>query len=98
MKVDLTGLTGSTIDSVKSPPRTPAEANPASSVGTEPAIAEDAATLSVDSARVNSLVAKALDSSEIRQDKVETLRQAIQNGDYKIDPAQIAEAMIRQSD
>lgn len=96
MKVDLNGLTGSTLDGIKSPQRTPSETAPTAS--TDPAVGEDAATLSVDGARVNSLVAKALDAPDIRQDKVEALRQAIQNGEYKVDPAQIAEAMIRQSE
>lgn len=95
MKVDLNGLTGSTLDGIKPPQRTPSEA--ASAAGNEPAVVEDAATLSVDSARVNSLVAKALDATAVRQDKVEALRQAIQNGEYKLDAAQIAEAMIRES-
>jgi flagellar biosynthesis anti-sigma factor FlgM len=94
MKVDLNGLTGPALDGIKSPQRTPSEATAAA--GTEATVG-DAATLSVDSARVNSLVAKALEAPAARQDKVEALRQAVQNGDYKIDPAQIAEAMIRQS-
>lgn len=97
MKVDLNGLTGSALDGIKPPQRTPSEASAASSAGNEPGIAEDAATLSVDSARVNSLVAKALDATAVRQDKVEALRQAVQNGEYKLDAAQIAEAMIRES-
>lgn len=96
MKVDLNGLMGSALDGVKSTPRAPSETAPVSSA--EPAVGEDTATLSVDSARVNSLVAKALDASEIRQDRVESLRQAIQNGEYKVDAAQVAEAMIRQSE
>jgi negative regulator of flagellin synthesis FlgM len=96
MKVDLNGLSGSTLDGIPSPQRTPAEAT--SAAGTDPAIGEDTATLSVDTAGVNSLVAKALDAPDIRQDKVEALRQAIQNGEYKVDPAQIAEAMIQQSE
>jgi negative regulator of flagellin synthesis FlgM len=98
MKVDLNGLTGSTLDGVKSTHRTPAEATATSATHAEPAVAEDAATLSVDSTRVNSLVAKALDAPDIRADRVETLRQAVQSGEYKVDPAQIAEAMIRQSE
>jgi negative regulator of flagellin synthesis FlgM len=96
MKVDLNGLTGSTLDGINSPQRTPSPTAPGAS--TEPAVGEEAATLSVDSARVNSLVAKALDAPDIRQDKVESLRQAVQNGEYKVDPSQIAEAMIRQTE
>jgi len=96
MKVDLNGLAGSALDGIKSPQRTPSETAPTTS--TDPTAGEDAATLSVDSARVNSLVAKALDAPDIRHDKVEALRQAVQNGEYAVDPAQIAEAMIRQSE
>ena len=98
MKVDLNGLTGPTLDGVKSSQRTPAEAAATSAGGAEAATGEDAATLSVGSSSVNSLVAKALDAPAIRQDKVEALRQAVQNGEYKVNPALIAEAMIRQSD
>ncbi|MFZ0287159.1 MAG: flagellar biosynthesis anti-sigma factor FlgM [Terriglobales bacterium] len=96
MKVDLNGLTGSTLDGVKSAPRTSAEKAPAAS--TEVTVGEEAATLSVGSASVGSLVAKVLDVPDIREDKVEALRQAVQSGEYKVDPAQIAEAMIRQSE
>jgi negative regulator of flagellin synthesis FlgM len=96
MKVDLNGLTGSALDGVKSPQRAPSDTTATSAAGTEPTVGEDAATLSVGSANVNSLVAKALDAPDVRQDKVEALRQAVQNGEYKLDPAQIAEAMIRQ--
>jgi flagellar biosynthesis anti-sigma factor FlgM len=98
MKVDLNGLTGSTLDAITSPHRSPSEAATTSPVGSEPAIGEDTATLSVDSARVNSLVAKALDVPDIRSDRVGALRQAVQNGEYDVDPAQIADAMVRQSE
>jgi flagellar biosynthesis anti-sigma factor FlgM len=96
MKVDLNGLTGPALDGVKSPQRAPSDATATSAAGTEPTVGEDAATLTVGSASVNSLVAKALDAPDIRLDKVEALRQAVQNGEYQLDPAQIAEAMIRQ--
>jgi flagellar biosynthesis anti-sigma factor FlgM len=96
MKVDLNGLTGSALDGIKSPQRTPSET--ASAASTDPATGEDAATLSVDGARINSLVAKALDAPDVRQDKVEALRRAVQNGEYVVDPAHIAEAMIRHSE
>lgn len=58
---------------------------------------EDKATLSTGQASVEGLAAKALSSPEIRQDKVEALRQAIKNGQYKVEPDGIAEAMIRES-
>lgn len=58
---------------------------------------EDKATLSASQANVQALVAKALSSPEIRQDKVEALRQAIGKGEYKVDPGEIADAMIQES-
>ena len=58
---------------------------------------EDKATLSTDKASVEALAAQALSSPEIRQDKVEVLRQAIKSGQYKLEPDGIAEAMIRES-
>jgi len=41
--------------------------------------------------------AQAMTAPSIRQDKVEALRQSIQNGDYKIDPDQVAQAILRQN-
>ena len=55
---------------------------------------QDRATLSSDSASAGSLVGTALNSPEIRQDKVDSLTQSIQNGTYELDPAKIASAMI----
>lgn len=55
---------------------------------------QDRATLSSDSASANSLVGTALNSPEVRQDKVDGLTQSIQNGTYELDPAKIASAMI----
>jgi len=58
---------------------------------------EDKATLSSDKATVDALAALALKSPEIRQDKVDALRQAIKSGQYSLEPDGIAEAMIRES-
>jgi len=58
---------------------------------------EDRATLSAGKANVETLATQVLNSPEIRQDKVEALRQAITSGQYKVDPGAIAEAMIRDS-
>ena len=96
MKVDLTGPTGSTIDNINSTQRPAVEHAAASQV--ENNAAEDAATISVVSARVNSLVAQANSAPEVREHKVEALRQAIAGGQYSVDPTQIAESMIRESE
>lgn len=97
MKVDLNGTDASTLSSITSTQHGQAAASAVSGTGAEPEIGEDKATLSSDSASIEALTAKALQSTEVRQDKVEALRQAIQNGTYKLEPDKIAEAMIRQS-
>lgn len=57
---------------------------------------EDRATLSSDSTSVNSLVSTALSSPEIRQDKVDSLQQAISSGQYQIDPGKIASSILNE--
>ena len=97
MKVDLNGIDTSTLSSVTSTQRGQTATAVSSSTG-DPEISEDKATLSSDTASLKALTAKALESREVRQDKIEALRQAIKNGEYKIEPDKIAEAMIRQSE
>jgi negative regulator of flagellin synthesis FlgM len=58
---------------------------------------DDRTSLSSDTASVNSLVSTALSSPEIRQGRVDNLRQAISNGEYQVDPASIAAAMVGES-
>ena len=96
MKVDFNGQDGSTLSSVTLPQHEKPGTAPVSATDIDLQIGEDRATLSGDSA--TALAAKALAVGEIRQDKVEALRQAIENGEYRIEPSRIAEAMIRQSD
>ena len=55
---------------------------------------EDRTTLKSDSASPSSLVSIALNSPQVRQDKVDSLTQSIANGKYELDPAKIASAMI----
>ncbi len=55
---------------------------------------EDRATLTSDSVSVHSLVSTALSSPEVRQDKVASLRQAVNSGQYELDPAKIAASMV----
>lgn len=98
MKVDLNGIDSSTLSNVTSTQRGQTAAAATSAIQAESEIGEDKATLSSDSASVDALTAKALQSSEVRQDKIEALRQAVKNGSYKIEPDKIAEAMIRQSE
>jgi negative regulator of flagellin synthesis FlgM len=55
---------------------------------------EDRATLTSDSTSLSSLVSTALGSPEIRQDKVDSLRQAVSSGTYDLDPAKTAASML----
>ena len=58
------------------------------------AATEDHATLTSDSASLNSLVSAALASPEVRQDKVDSLRLSVSSGQYELDPAKIAASMV----
>jgi flagellar biosynthesis anti-sigma factor FlgM len=55
---------------------------------------EDRTTFHSDPTSVQSLTSQALNSPEIRQNKVDALRQSVGNGEYQIDPTKIAEAFI----
>jgi flagellar biosynthesis anti-sigma factor FlgM len=59
--------------------------------------ADDRATLSSDSVSLKSLVATALSTSEVRQDKIDGLRQAIGTGQYQLDPSKIAASIVDQN-
>jgi len=61
------------------------------------AIAEDRATLSSDSPTVQSLVGQVLQTPAVRQDVVDSLRQQIGSGEYKVDAGKIAEGIIAES-
>ncbi len=56
---------------------------------------EDTASLSTDSVSLSSLSTQAMQSPEVRQDRVDALRQAIGNGTYSVTPQQIADAIVR---
>ena len=55
---------------------------------------EDHATLTSDSTSVGSLTTAALKSPEVRQDKVDNLRTAVDGGQYKVDPGKIAASIL----
>jgi negative regulator of flagellin synthesis FlgM len=55
---------------------------------------EDRATLTSDSASVGSLVSTALNSPAVRQDKVDSLKQAVNSGQYDLNPGKIAASII----
>ncbi len=55
---------------------------------------EDRTTLTSGSASLASLVSAALQTPAVRQDKVDSLRHAVSNGEYKLDPGKIAGAIL----
>jgi len=56
---------------------------------------EDKATLSSDSLNTSTLEAQVMAMPEVRQDKVEALRQQVQNGQYKVDADEIAKSILK---
>jgi flagellar biosynthesis anti-sigma factor FlgM len=56
----------------------------------------DETRFSFDQTRVQSLKTQVLAQPEIRQSKVQSLQQAIGNGEYSVSPGQIADALIRE--
>ncbi|HEX4036804.1 MAG TPA: flagellar biosynthesis anti-sigma factor FlgM [Acidobacteriaceae bacterium] len=89
MRIDLTNSTASQISSEPNNPSVNGQG-----VAPEAQSSEDRATLTSDQASVNQLVSTAMQTPEIRQDKVATLQQAISSGQYPLDPASIAASML----
>jgi len=56
----------------------------------------DQASFSFDQARVQSLQARVLAQPEIREAKVQSLQQAINNGEYSIPASQVADALVHE--
>lgn len=54
----------------------------------------DRATLTSQPSVASSLTEKALQSPEVRQDQVSSLKDAVKNGQYQLDPQQIARAIM----
>jgi negative regulator of flagellin synthesis FlgM len=58
---------------------------------------QDKATLSLGQDNIAALTSQAMATSDIRQEKVAALRQAISSGQYKVEPEKVAEAMLQES-
>jgi flagellar biosynthesis anti-sigma factor FlgM len=54
----------------------------------------DRTTLTSGADPVSALVSGAMSSPDVRQDRVQSLQQAVSSGSYKLEPDQIAGAMI----
>jgi negative regulator of flagellin synthesis FlgM len=88
MKINLSNSTPDPVVNPRGNNTSPSSADQVHNTG------EDTASLSFDRASVSSLVSQAMASPEVRQDKVDALRQAISNGQFKVEPARVAEAML----
>lgn len=55
---------------------------------------QDRTTFSSQTDSLGSLVKTAMNSPEVRQDKIDSLKAAISNGTYELDPAKIAGSML----
>jgi flagellar biosynthesis anti-sigma factor FlgM len=58
----------------------------------------DQAQFSSNSDKVSQLKAQAFSAPDVRQDLVASLRQQIQSGQYKVDPRQVANAILAELD
>ncbi|HEY1800677.1 MAG TPA: flagellar biosynthesis anti-sigma factor FlgM [Terriglobales bacterium] len=96
MKIDLNSLNlnNSSLDRTS---LNQAQHSATSEIGAEGTQGQDSASLSLDQASIQSLQTQTLSTPEVRQDKVDALRQAIANGQYGIEPDKIADAMIQDS-
>jgi flagellar biosynthesis anti-sigma factor FlgM len=91
MRIDLYNSAASQIDSQASSEQAKKAQNAAAShVDSD----GDRTTLTSGSGSISALVGQAMNSPEVRQDKVSSLQQQISSGQYKLDPQQIAGAMI----
>lgn len=81
---DLQGISRQTTDSPSSKAKT---ANTGSTESWE--------TLSEDTVSISSLAARAMGSPDVRQGKVDALHDQVASGQYQLDPAAIAEAMLK---
>lgn len=90
MRIDLNQAAASQIANETAPKQVNAEDFAAS----DPGSAGDRTTLTSTQQSLNALVSAAMNSPEIRQDRVDSLKQAIDNGTYELDPAKIASSMI----
>jgi negative regulator of flagellin synthesis FlgM len=97
MRIDLSNSAASQLPSDLSSQQVGTQAAAASSAKSQGISEDDRTTLTADTTSLASLVSTALSSPEVRQGRVDNLRQAISNGEYQIDPSSVAAAMVGES-
>ena len=97
MRIDLNPATTSGLD------RSSSSSSPAATRGTQDMVeplgrsATDVASLSTGSDAVQQLKAQLSNVPDVRQRRVDSLRQAIGDGTFQVSPASIAEAMLARA-
>ena len=91
MRVDLRNYGTESVDNSRQDRTRPGPAPGDHAAG---AAAPDQARLSFDQARVRSLAGQALAQPEVRQQRVDLLRQSLGKGEYSVSDAKIADAII----
>jgi len=97
MRIDPFSSAASQLSSDLSSQRVGAQAAAQSSAKSQGISNDDRTTLTSDTTSLASLVSTALSSPEVRQGRVDNLRQAISNGEYQIDPSSVAGAIVGES-
>ena len=64
--------------------------------GSEASGSGDRTSFSTDSSSVSSLANQAMSTPEVRQELVSQLKEAVNSGQYKIDPQAIASSMVNE--
>ena len=91
MRVNLSGLVAGQIAAEKDTKKVSSD-NRVIDLGAS----QDRTTLSSDTVAVSSLASQAMETAPIRQDRVDSLRQAIEKGQYKLEPDKIADAILKE--
>ncbi|MGD0646745.1 MAG: flagellar biosynthesis anti-sigma factor FlgM [Acidobacteriaceae bacterium] len=97
MRIDLSNSVASQLSSELSSQQVSTQAAAQSSAKSQGISEDDRTTLTSDTTSLTSLVSAALSSPEVRQGRVDNLRQAISNGEYQVDPSSVAAAMVGES-
>jgi flagellar biosynthesis anti-sigma factor FlgM len=91
MRIDLYNSIASELASEQASQKAGTESAKSSVAGAD---AEDRATLSSGSTSVSSLVSTALNTPPVRQGLVDSLKSAVSNGTYDLNPHSIAASMV----
>ncbi|MFZ3264123.1 MAG: flagellar biosynthesis anti-sigma factor FlgM [Terriglobales bacterium] len=77
------------------PPEISTDRTPTSATSTQSASgAQPVDKFSGDSVSLNSLAARALQLPDVRQDRIDSLRQQLASGEYQVEPQKVAAAMM----